>query len=222
MKPHTVLDSKARELAALHTLSALNPAEVDAYEVHLASCRVCRQEVEALRAAAFELALLAPTEAPPAELKSRLMERVRNESRAASPDPSHPAAAPAARPWQVWSNAVAGGTFTLERAQAAIWESTGFEGVEARRLLVDNANDRVTMLIRMSAGASYPSHRHGGPEECFVIEGDLRTGAVTMNAGDYKFSEAGSLDETQSTQQGCLLLIVSSLHDELTNEAGHT
>lgn len=219
MKTHTVLDRKSRELAALHALGALGPAELGPFEAHLASCDACRNEVEAFRATASELALLAPSITPPADLKSRLMERVRREQSAPASEQTQSRESSPARPWQVWSNSKRPADFTLTRAGEAAWEPTGFDGVETRRLLVDNDNDRITMLIRMSAGSSYPAHRHAGPEECYVIEGDLRTGAVNMNAGDYKFSESGSLDETQSTEGGCLLLIVSSLHDELIRDS---
>lgn len=84
-----------------------------------------------------------------------------------------------------------------------------------RRLSIDEPADRLTVLIRMAAGSSYPPHRHGGPEECYVIAGDLTTGDIKMRAGDYKLAHAGSIDGAQSTQNGCLLLIVSSLRDEL-------
>jgi len=36
-----------------------------------------------------------------------------------------------------------------------------------------------------------------------------------MHAGDYQRVEVGSEHPVQSTENGCLLFIVSSLHDEL-------
>ena len=62
-------------------------------------------------------------------------------------------------------------------------------------------------------------HHHGGAEECYVLEGDLRTGDVWMHAGDYQHAAAGSVHPVQSTVQGCLLLIHSSLQDELLAHA---
>ena len=97
----------------------------------------------------------------------------------------------------------------------ARWESTVYDGVEVRRLFVDEKADRVTMLVRMAPGASYPPHRHAGTEECYVLSGDLRVSDhLVMRAGDYQRAPAGSHHGVQSTENGCLLLVRCSLHDE--------
>jgi anti-sigma factor ChrR (cupin superfamily) len=71
------------------------------------------------------------------------------------------------------------------------------------------------MMIRMEAGAKWVPHRHAGPEQCFVLEGDLFDGESTYYAGDFQCAAPGSVHEAQSTVNGCLLLIVSSLNDQL-------
>ena len=48
-----------------------------------------------------------------------------------------------------------------------------------------------------------------------MLEGDIQVGEVTMRAGDYQCMERGSVHPVQSTREGCRLLIVSSLSDEL-------
>jgi hypothetical protein len=49
-----------------------------------------------------------------------------------------------------------------------------------------------------------------------VLQGDLRVGpTLHMRAGDYQRVEKGHQHPVQSTDGGCLLFIVSSLHDEL-------
>ena len=94
------------------------------------------------------------------------------------------------------------------------WEPTGVPGIEARRLLVDGRRERVSMLVRMAPGSSFPAHVHNGDEECYVIQGDLQVGDLTMRAGDYQFAPAGTRHPMQSTEQGCLLLLASSTKDE--------
>jgi len=75
---------------------------------------------------------------------------------------------------------------------------------------------RDAMLVRMAPGTSYPRHVHAGPEECFVLEGDLAVGdGLRLVAGDYQRMESGSRHPDQSTEGGCLLLLISSLNDEL-------
>jgi quercetin dioxygenase-like cupin family protein len=98
------------------------------------------------------------------------------------------------------------------------FEPSGFPGVFVRRLHVDADNDRVTMLVRMEPGTSYPAHRHSGLEECFVLEGDLEVGPTTLWAGDYQRAEKGSRHPVQGTRSGCLLYVTSSLHDEIQDK----
>jgi anti-sigma factor ChrR (cupin superfamily) len=213
MRHHDALDDEARERAALHAVGALAPDEAAAYERHLETCAACRGELTALGRTANDLALLAPRATPPAGMKQRMLDRVRatpQEGLRAVPE------APPAQAWKQWQDdAASAAGFTLVARDESGWEQTIFEGVEARRLFVDAPNDRVTMLVRMAAGSSYPAHVHGGPEECYVLEGDLDVGDAVMRAGDYQRMERGATHLVQSTRTGCLLFIVSSLQDEL-------
>lgn len=95
------------------------------------------------------------------------------------------------------------------------WESTGVDGIEIRRLFVDKDRNQMTALVRMAAGTAYPRHIHDTAEECLVLEGDLRAGDYHFREGDYHRMAAGSKHGVQSTENGCLLLIISSLTDEL-------
>jgi anti-sigma factor ChrR (cupin superfamily) len=105
--------------------------------------------------------------------------------------------------------------FTFVPENAGEWQATSVAGIEARQLYVDATQDRATFLVRMAAGTSYPAHVHGGPEECFVVQGDLKVGDLIMKAGDYQRAEPGSTHGVQSTERGCVLLLVSSLSDEI-------
>ncbi len=98
-------------------------------------------------------------------------------------------------------------SFTLSPAAERVWLSAGVPGVELCQLWLDAAQERQTLLIRMQAGASLPKHIHGGTEECFVVHGDLR-----LEASDYIRFETGT-SHTVATQEGCLLLVTSSLRD---------
>ena len=117
--------------------------------------------------------------------------------------------------WKQWQVQNPATDFFLQRAHEGEWETTAVPGVEVKKLYVDHQRDYVTMLVRMAAGSSYPSHRHGGFEECYVLQGDLHVGDTVMHAGDYQRAENQSVHVVQSTQTGCLLFIVSSQHDEL-------
>jgi quercetin dioxygenase-like cupin family protein len=160
-------------------------------------------------------------------LKQRLLNSIKN-----TPEPPTPSqkssremglesgSAPGPQIWKVWAKASSTQTadtpgILVRRAKEGQWEDTGINGISVKRLLVDPANDSVTMLVRMPAGASYPRHRHAGAEQCYVLEGDLHDGDATLHAGDYQCADAESIHGVQYTEKGCLLLIVSSLHDEI-------
>jgi anti-sigma factor ChrR (cupin superfamily) len=104
---------------------------------------------------------------------------------------------------------------SLIRAADGVWEEV-LAGVSVKKLSVDRQRGFVTMLIRMAAGTAYPSHRHSQAEECLVLEGSLHVGTdIVMEAGDFQRAEAGSVHVPQYTDDGCLLLVTSSLEDEL-------
>lgn len=156
------------------------------------------------------------TQAPPAALKAKIFSAVRASEQAPVAE-SHRADAAQANVqlWKQWSAPAASSSLFVLRGDEGEWEKTGVEGVEVKQLFVDQERDYVTMLVRMQPGSAYPSHRHGGFEECYVLHGDLSVGENVMRAGDYQRAEGGSVHVVQSTSQGCLLFIVSSQHDEL-------
>ena len=200
--------------AALYVVGCLAPEEAAQFEEHLAGCAACLAEVGQLRRVASALARLAPEVDPPAELRDRLLERVAAPPTERIVQEPSPAARPA-QSWKNWAPSPAGGGPVFVPAADGGWEPTGVAGVSARGLFVDPEHDRVTMLVRMAPGATYPAHRHGGPEECYLLEGDLDDGDICMHAGDYLRKEGGTLHGLQSSEHGCLMLIVSSLRDEL-------
>jgi anti-sigma factor ChrR (cupin superfamily) len=91
---------------------------------------------------------------------------------------------------------------------------TPVPGVRMKILTIDRARDRVTMLIKGEPGATYPAHRHSGPEECFVIAGSLIEGQV-LRAGDFHHAESESDHGELHTDEGVEVLLVASASDYL-------
>jgi len=70
-----------RELIEAYALGALDAQEHAALDAHLSSgCSDCTKAIEEARWAVSQLAYLAPEQAPPLTLKSRLMQTVRSET----------------------------------------------------------------------------------------------------------------------------------------------
>jgi putative transcriptional regulator len=219
MIPENPSCEELAEWAALYALDALAPAERAEIARRAEADSALRAEIERLRPVADALAEAAPAVPPRPEVLDRVLARVRSESTTSLAVAAAPAEADPARPWRQWPADCAASTFVA--ASQGEFEPTSIPGISVRRLFVDRTGDRVTMLVRMNAGTRYPAHRHGGPEECYVLAGDLSVGGeIRMRAGDYQRVERGSVHPVQTTEQGCLLLIVSSLHDELLEGAG--
>ena len=195
------------ELAALFAAGAMSLDEQAAFEAHLADgCAACSAEVHALMPVVTALAGAVAPVLPNPAARDKLLARIAGSGQAGAasplrahlrtPQPPDPAA-----------------PLLIQRAAGAAWEATEIEGVRIRVLFVDRAQNHFTALVRMAAGTSYPAHIHDGPEECLVLEGDLHVGDQVMQAGDYQCAPAGSRHGVQSTREGCLLMITSSLTD---------
>jgi hypothetical protein len=67
------------DLTAAYALDALEPEEARRYEAHLARCERCQEELAALSESASALAYAADAPAPPADLRTRILEQARDE-----------------------------------------------------------------------------------------------------------------------------------------------
>jgi putative transcriptional regulator len=203
------LGEEELDLAALYALGALPEDERVRIEASQAGRETFWSEVRTLESAAHRLAGLLPHTGSRGDLWRRVQERIRAGACARVPS----------QVWRAWP-ADRAQSMHLTRAAAGEFERTDLPGIEVRRLHVDEASDRISMLVRMAPGAAYPAHRHGGPEECLVLSGDLSVGdAIQLGPGDYQRMDCGSVHEVQSTQAGCLLFVVSSRHDEILGVA---
>src|SRR5262245_5901989 len=207
MTPNPSPARDPKELAALLAAGA-EPTSQDAE--HALDCdAVLRAEFAEFARAIEALAVTAAPVDPPADVRARLLERIERDPRPALD------AATKAQVWRSWSSNEENRDLLIVRGNDGAWEETGVSGVRVRRLLVDRSRNQFTALVRMAAGTSYPRHVHNGPEECLVLEGDIRMGDAVLHAGDYQYAPPDTLHGVQSTEKGCLLLITSSLSDEL-------
>ncbi len=186
---HTHDKDEMRSTAALYAVGALSAGEVREFEEHLTVCAECREEAESFASAAGLLAESVPEAPPPPALRERLLGRI------AKPD--------------------AESGLHVVRSSEGKWKATPFPGVTYKTLYYDRETTMVTNLLRMERGSFYPAHRHTAMEQCLVLEGDVRQDDVIMTAGDYSRFDADRVHSRISTENGCLLLLISSAKDEL-------
>ena len=99
--------------------------------------------------------------------------------------------------------------FTL-RAQAGEWEEFS-EGIQKRELWRNPPHNRVSMLLRVQPGARYFAHTHDTDEECYVVEGEISFGDLTLNTGDFHLARAGSVHPAAFSKNGCLLMLTTGI-----------
>ncbi len=105
--------------------------------------------------------------------------------------------------------------YSILRRDSRQWTATPFPGVDFLTLSVDKQTTLATNLLRLAPGATYPAHHHSQGEQCWVIEGDIRhtDGTLTAHAGDFFLAKPETEHCAITSEQGCLLLIVSSFRD---------
>jgi anti-sigma factor ChrR (cupin superfamily) len=174
-----------------YAVQALAPGEVAAAEAHIAACPECRRELQSLRPvvdsfAAWPTDLLRPT----TSLRARLAARIAGETG----QPPAPAVG------QAWSE--------------PDWEEVA-PGIECKLLATDTERHRVSMLVRLAAGASYPAHVHAGDEELHLLDGELWIDDRKLVPGDYNHAAPGTGDNRVWSETGCTCLLVTSSQDIL-------
>lgn len=103
---------------------------------------------------------------------------------------------------------------TFVKASEGTWRGIA-HGVTAKLLAFDPVSRRTTTLLRFLPGTSYAPHRHAAVEELYVLEGGCSIAGREMAVGDYHRAEAGTVHHDTSTDDGCLLLVISSPQNEL-------
>jgi anti-sigma factor ChrR (cupin superfamily) len=178
-------------MADAYALQALSASEVAAAEAHIASCPDCRRELASLRPVVDRFVSW-PTDVlrPTRSLRARLALRIAGETG------EQPVLPPA---WQ-WPE--------------PDWEQVA-PGIECKLLATDTDRHRVSMLVRLAPGASYPAHTHAGAEELHLLDGELWIDQRKLFPGDYNRGEPGARDEQVWSETGCTCVLMTSTRDVL-------
>src|SRR5436190_11618861 len=183
------------EVTCAYAAQALAPSEVAAAEAHITGCPECRRELEGLcpvvdRFVSWPTDVLRPT----TSLQERLARRI---AEATGKEPVLPPARPDK---QTWSEPE--------------WEEVA-PGIDCKLLATDTERHRVSMLVRLAPGASYPAHTHAGVEELHLLDGERWIDEKKLVPGDYNYGAPGAGDERVCSERGCTCVIVTSTDDVL-------
>jgi anti-sigma factor ChrR (cupin superfamily) len=178
------------EVTCAYAAQALTASEVAAAEAHIAACPDCQRELESLRPVvnrfvSWPTDVLRPTTA----LQERLAHRIAEET-----------GKPVLPPARQWSEPE--------------WEQVA-SGIECKLLATDTERHRVSMLVRLAPGASYPAHTHAGVEELHLLDGELWIDDRKLVPGDYNYGAPGVVDQRVWSETGCTCVLVTSTKDTL-------
>ena len=179
------------ELICAYAAQALAAGEVAAAEAHIAACPACRAELESVRPVVDRfVSWPADVLRPAASLQARLARRIGEEA----------GRSPVLPPAPSWSEPG--------------WEQVA-PGIECKLLATDADRRRVSMLVRLAPGASYPAHTHAGVEELHLLDGELWIDERRLLPGDCSYGAPGSGDDRVWSGTGCTCVLITSTRDIL-------
>jgi anti-sigma factor ChrR (cupin superfamily) len=179
------------EVTCAYALEALPESELRAAEAHIARCPDCRRELQSLEPV-IKRFVAWPTDVlrPDASLQKRLASRIGEET----------GKQPLSPPPHRWSEPE--------------WEQVA-PGIECKLLADDPERNRVSMLVRLAPGASYPPHSHADTEELHLLDGELWIDNRRLLPGDYNYGPPGAADYRVWSETGCTCVLVTSTKDTL-------
>jgi hypothetical protein len=179
------------EITCAYALGVLPISEVAGILAHIGVCLYCQRELENVRPVVNRFVSW-PTDVlrPTTSLQTRLALRLAEET-------GKLPVLPSARQWT-----------------EPEWEQVA-PGIECKLLATDMERHRVSMLVRLAPGASYPGHTHAGVEELHLLDGELWIDDRKLSPGDYNYGAPGTGDERVWSETGCTCVLVTSTLDPL-------
>ena len=142
-----------------------------------------RDDVEFDEVLTIALAASAAPALPSVGVRSRLMEQIRT------------------------ANTPAGFSFVFDRDEHD-WMPHPVPGIRMKILAHNRQRGYATLLLDVAPGTRFPSHHHGGAEECYVVSGSLYTCGRRLGAGDFVHADADTDHGELWTEEGCRVILV--------------
>jgi anti-sigma factor ChrR (cupin superfamily) len=193
-----MISEQQEELASLYAVGALPPSEEQSFEAAMSGNPELRSLTRSLQAAMAVVAAATPAVTMPPRLKDNVMRRVEDLEAV-----SH--ASPASR---------LGLSFALAAGESG-WKQLPIPGASLKLLSLERERGYAVLLGKLEPGTRYPAHLNAGPEDFYILTGDLVIGDRKLVAGDFHHADAGSQHEENYSVAGCTLIAVLTTSDPL-------
>lgn len=197
-----MITEQQQEQASLYALGALPDAEQAAFERELRGNEELRQLVRELQRTADLVALSSPAQPLPPGLRDKVLLRIESSGDAES---ATKRTLPALIP----------GLSFLDAPGARDWKPLPIPGTYIKLLSLEKERGYAVLMGKLDAGARYPAHTNAGPEDFYILTGDLVIGDRKLVAGDFHHADGGSQHEENYSVGGCTLLAVLTTDDPL-------
>jgi anti-sigma factor ChrR (cupin superfamily) len=198
-----MITEQQQEQAALFALSLLNAEEQQAFAAEIRASMELRDFLKNLQRTVDALALSVPAVTPPPGLKDKVLERI-SAPRTATRIDTHPP-----RPQ------LPPGLRFVAGDEASGWKQLPVPGASIKLLAFEPGRGYAVLLGKLEPGVRYPAHVNAGPEDFYILSGDLHVSGRRLGPGDFHHAEAGSTHEENYSIEGCTLLAVLTTDDPL-------
>ncbi len=201
-----MITEQQQEQASLYAVGALMDTEQAAFESELRHNEELRQFVRSLERTADLIALSSPAQPLPSGLRAKVLQRIEALD-AGGKQPPKP------------SLALIPGLSFIDAPGAKDWKALPVPGTYIKLLSLEKERGYAVLMGKLDPGARYPAHTNIGPEDFYILTGDLVIGHRRLGAGDFHHAAAGSQHEENYSVEGCTLLAVLTTADPLVTFA---
>jgi anti-sigma factor ChrR (cupin superfamily) len=96
-----------------------------------------------------------------------------------------------------------------------VWLPHAVPGIKMKVLAFNKQRGYATLLLDVEPGTRFPSHHHGGAEECYVVSGSLFTCGRRLGPGDFVHADADTDHGELWTEEGCQVILVVAPEEHL-------
>ena len=98
--------------------------------------------------------------------------------------------------------------FAFHLAADDRWLPHPVPGIRMKVLAHNKARNYATLLLDVAPGTRFPSHHHGGAEECYVVSGSIFTCGRRLGPGDFVHADADTDHGELWTEEGAQVILI--------------